>query len=202
MTIAILDYGMGNLRSVARAIEHVGGKPEVTDDPAIALAASALIVPGVGHFGACVRNLADRDLDTVVRDFASSGRPVFGVCVGMQILFASSEEDPVPGLGLFEGSSRRLPSDVKVPHMGWNTVRWTERHPYVRDVPTGTRFYFVHSYAPDVAAGITVGVSEHGRPFSAAVSRGNVFATQFHPEKSGEPGLQLYESFVLEVGSS
>jgi glutamine amidotransferase len=202
VTIAILDYGMGNLRSVARAVEHVGGKPEVTDDADVVLAASALIVPGVGHFGACVRNLTDRGLDTVVRDFASSGRPVFGVCVGMQILFGSSEEDPIHGLGLFEGTSRRLPDSVKVPHMGWNTVRWTERHPYVRDVPTGTRFYFVHSYAPDVAAGTTVGVCEHGRPFSAAVASRNVFATQFHPEKSGEPGLQLYESFVLEVGSS
>lgn len=202
MTVAILDYGMGNLRSVARAIEHVGGKPEVTDDADVALASSALIVPGVGHFGACVRNLTDRGLDMVVRDYAASGRPVFGVCVGMQVLYGASEEDPVPGLGLFEGSARRLPDDVKVPHMGWNTVRWTEPHPYVRDVPTGSRFYFVHSYAPDVAAGTTVGVCEYGRPFSAAVARGNVFATQFHPEKSGEPGLQLYESFVLEVGSS
>jgi glutamine amidotransferase len=201
VTIAILDYGMGNLPSVARAVEHVGGKPEVTDDPSTALGADGLVVPGVGHFGACVRNLRARGLDRVVREVASSGRPVFCVCVGMQILFEGSEEDPAPGLGLFEGISRRLPSDVKVPHMGWNGVRWTEPHPYVRDVPTGTRFYFVHSYAPDPSVGTTVGTAEHGRPFAAVVAEGNVFATQFHPEKSGDPGLRLYEAFVREVGS-
>lgn len=201
MTIAILDYGMGNLRSVARAIEHVGGKPEVTSDAEIALDASALVVPGVGHFGACMRNLRERGLDTVVTDFAESGRPVFGVCVGMQVLFESSEEDPDPGLGLFPGRSRRLPDHVKVPHMGWNTVEWIRPHPYVRDVPSGTRFYFVHSFAPDVGPE-GVGSTEHGRPFAAAIARDNLFATQFHPEKSGEPGLRLYAAFVEEVGSA
>ena len=201
MTIAILDYGMGNLRSVARAIEHVGGKPEVTADADLARAAGGLVVPGVGHFGACMRNLTDRGLGDVVRGFVTGGRPVFGVCVGMQILFEGSEEDPTPGLGLFEGISRRLPPTVKVPHMGWNVARWTEPHPYLRDVPSRTRFYFVHSFAPDVREDTTIGVTEHGRPFASAVARDNVFATQFHPEKSGEPGLQLYEAFVLEVGS-
>jgi glutamine amidotransferase len=199
--IAIIDYGMGNLRSVARAIEHVGGKPDVTDDAEAALAADGLVVPGVGHFGACMRSLRELGLDRAVADFADSGRPLFAVCVGLQVLLEGSEEDPDPGLGLLEGVSRRLPADVKVPHMGWNTVRWTEPHPYVRDVPTGTRFYFVHSYAPDIAPGITVGATEHGRPFAAAVSRGNVFATQFHPEKSGHPGLRLYEAFVREVAA-
>jgi glutamine amidotransferase len=201
VTIAILDYGMGNLRSVARAIEHVGGKPEVTSDAGDALGASALVVPGVGHFGACMRNLRERGLDGVVTAVAESGRPVFGVCVGMQVLLVASEEDPDPGLGLLPGVSRRLPEDVKVPHMGWNTVTWLAPHPYTRDVPSGTRFYFVHSFAPDVGPE-AIGRTEHGRPFAAAVARENVFATQFHPEKSGEPGLQLYESFVLEVGSA
>jgi len=201
VTIAILDYGMGNLRSVARAIEHVGGKPEVTRDAGDALGASALVVPGVGHFGACMRNLRERGLDGVVTAVAESGRPVFGVCVGMQVLLVASEEDPDPGLGLLPGVSRRLPEDVKVPHMGWNTVTWLAPHPYTRDVPSGTRFYFVHSFAPDVGPE-AIGRTEHGRPFAAAVARENVFATQFHPEKSGEPGLQLYESFVLEVGSA
>ncbi|MGH2635036.1 MAG: imidazole glycerol phosphate synthase subunit HisH [Actinomycetota bacterium] len=201
MTIAILDYGMGNLRSVARAIEHVGGKPEVTEDPEAALAADGLVVPGVGNFGACMRNLRRRRLDAVVSGFATSGRPMFAVCVGMQILFEGSEEDEEVGLGLFDGVSRRLPREVKVPHMGWNTVRWTEPHPFLRDVPTGTRFYFVHSFAPDIAVGTTVGATDHGRPFAAAVARDEVFATQFHPEKSGEAGLQLYEAFVLEAGS-
>jgi glutamine amidotransferase len=201
VTIAILDYGMGNLRSVARAIEHVGGKPDVTDDAETALGADGLVVPGVGHFGACMRNLRERDLDRVVTGFAAGGRPLFAVCVGLQVLLEGSEEDPDPGLGVLPGRSRRLPPDVKVPHMGWNTVRWTEPHPYVRDVPTGTRFYFVHSFAPDISAGTTVGATEHGRPFAAAVADANVFATQFHPEKSGEPGLRLYEAFVREAAA-
>lgn len=201
MTIAVLDYGMGNLRSVARAIAHVGGAPEVTDDADAAMAADGLVVPGVGHFGACMRSLRERGLDAVVKDFVATGRPVFGVCVGMQVLFEGSEEDPASGLGLFEGISRRLPPSVRVPHMGWNTVRWTEAHRYVRAVPTGTRFYFVHSYAPDIAVQTTVGATEHGRPFAAATCRDNVFATQFHPEKSGDPGLRLYEGFVREAGS-
>jgi glutamine amidotransferase len=201
VTIAILDYGMGNLRSVARAIEHVGGKPDVTDDAETALGADGLVVPGVGHFGACMRNLRERDLDRVVTGFAAGGRPLFAVCVGLQVLLEGSEEDPDPGLGVLPGRSRRLPPDVKVPHMGWNTVRWTEPHPYVRDVPTGTRFYFVHSFAPDISAGTTVGATEHGRPFAAAVADDNVFATQFHPEKSGEPGLRLYEAFVREAAA-
>jgi glutamine amidotransferase len=199
--IAILDYGMGNLRSVARAIEHVGGTAVVTGDPAQALAADGLLVPGVGHFGACMANLRERGLDAVVKDFAASDRAVFGVCVGMQVLFDGSEEAPdVAGLGLLEGTSRRLPHEVKVPHMGWNTVAWTVEHPYTRDVPPDTRFYFVHSYAPD-AQTQTLGIAEHGRPFAAAVSRDNVFATQFHPEKSGPPGLALYAAFVNEVAA-
>jgi glutamine amidotransferase len=201
LTIAVLDYGMGNLRSVARALEHVGGEPEVTAEPAAALGASALVVPGVGHFGACMRNLREGGLAEVVTAFAASGRPVFGVCVGMQVLLASSEEDPEPGLGLFPGGSRRLPEDVKVPHMGWNTVEWLGPHPYLGDVPSGTRFYFVHSFAPDIGPQ-TIGRTEHGRPFAAAIARDNVFATQFHPEKSGEAGLRLYASFVREVRSS
>jgi len=201
VTIAILDYGTGNLRSVARALEHVGGSAIVTSDPEQALEAHGLVVPGVGHFGACMANLREHGLDAVVKDFAASGRAVFGVCVGMQVLFEGSEEAPdVAGLGLLEGVSRRLPDDVKVPHMGWNTVAWTAEHAYTRDVPPDTRFYFVHSYAPD-AQTQTLGVAEHGRPFAAAVARGNVFATQFHPEKSGAPGLALYAAFVNEVSS-
>lgn len=199
MTIAILDYGMGNLRSVARAIERVGGAPEVVNEAGAALAADALVVPGVGHFGACMRNLLDRQLDGAVRSFAASGRPLFGVCVGMQILFKRSEEDPQEGLGIVPGRSRKLPSVVKVPHMGWNTVEWISYHPYVRNVPSRTRFYFVHSYAADVVAGVTVGTAEHGRPFSAAIARDNVFATQFHPEKSSDAGLAIYEAFVKEA---
>jgi glutamine amidotransferase len=203
-TIAVLDYGMGNLRSVARAIERVGGRALVTDGGEAALAADGLVVPGVGHFGACMRNLRERGLDAVVKDFAASGRPVFGVCVGMQVLFEGSEEAPdVPGLGLFEGVSKRLGAGgVKVPHMGWNQVAWHRGvdHPYVMDVPF-TWFYFVHSYAPSTP--VALGSTTYGdRLISAVVAKDNVFATQFHPEKSGHWGLKLYEGFVREVSGS
>ena len=201
MTIAVLDYGMGNLKSVARAIGHVGGDPEVTDDPEAVTAAGALVIPGVGRFAACLRNLHAGGLAGAILDFAASGRPVFGVCLGLQVLLSSSEEDDDPGLAILPGRSRRLPSDVKVPHMGWNTVRWTAEHPYVAGIPMETRFYFVHSYAADADADTTVGVTEHGRPFASVASRDNVFATQFHPEKSAEAGLAIYEAFVRSARS-
>jgi glutamine amidotransferase len=201
VTIAILDYGMGNLRSVERALAHVGADAQVTADPDVALGAAALVVPGVGHFGACIRGLTRTGLNAVVTTFVASGRPVFGVCVGMQVLFEGSEEDAEPGLAILGGVSRRLGSgaDVKVPHMGWNEVIWSGFHPYVVDLPQGERFYFVHSYAPMVDPAITVGTSEHGGVFSAVVARDNVFATQFHPEKSGDAGLHIYERFAKEV---
>jgi imidazole glycerol-phosphate synthase subunit HisH len=199
--IAVLDYGMGNLRSVARAIERVGGEAAITADPMEAAGAGALILPGVGAFGACMSNLRTSGLDEVVTEFAASGRPMLGVCLGMQVLYERSEESPGPGLGLFAGRVRRLASaeGVKVPHTGWNEVEWAADHPFVRGIPSGTRFYFVHSYAADPGPH-AVGIARHGRAFAAAVARGSVFGTQFHPEKSGEAGLSLYEAFVKEVG--
>jgi glutamine amidotransferase len=204
VTIAILDYGMGNLLSVERALAHVGADAQVTADRSVALAADALVVPGVGHFGACLRGLMQAGLGTAVAEFAASGRPVFGVCVGMQALFEGSEEDGEPGLGILPGVSRRLGggADVKVPHMGWNEVAWRGTHPYVADLPEGERFYFVHSFAPPIDPAITVGSSDHGGSFSAVVARDNVFATQFHPEKSGDAGLQIYERFAKEVAAA
>jgi len=198
----VLDYGMGNIHSVSRAIVKVGGAVEVTGDGAALAKAGALVIPGVGAFGACIRALAHHGLDSTIREFVASGRPVFGVCLGMQVLFDSSEEDPEEGLSILPGRSCRLPSNVKVPHMGWNSVTWSGAHPYVEGIPNQTRFYFVHSFAADVIEGITIGVAEHGRPFSAAVARENVFATQFHPEKSSDAGLQIYESFVKEVAAA
>lgn len=200
-TIAILDYGSGNLHSVSRAIAKVGGDPMVTSDAHEVEAAAALVIPGVGHFGSCMRAIAHHGLDQVIRDFHSSGRPLFGVCVGMQVLFKRSDEDEEEGLTIIPGQSRKLPPTVKVPHMGWNTVEWSGPHPYIDGVPNRTPFYFVHSFAPDVVVGTTIGVTTYGRPFSAVVAQGNVFATQFHPEKSGDAGLQIYERFVKEVSA-
>jgi imidazole glycerol-phosphate synthase subunit HisH len=200
--IAVLDYGMGNLRSVHRALERVGGRAEVTDDPEAASRADAIVVPGVGAFGACMRGLLERGLDRVVVEFARSERPVLGVCLGLQVLFEGSEEDPDAGLALLPGKIRRLDGEsVKVPHMGWNQVHWVADHPLVRGIPDGTRFYFVHSYAPEAAPGTTVGETEHGSVFASAVASGSIFATQFHPEKSGDPGLAIYEAFVKRVAA-
>ena len=125
--------------------------------------ADALVIPGVGHFGACMRAICHHGLDGSIRDFVASGKPVFGVCVGMQVLFDGSDEDAEPGLSVIAGASRLLPDDVKVPHMGWNTVEWRTDHPYVAGVDDATRFYFVHSFAPDVDAATTVGATTYGR---------------------------------------
>jgi glutamine amidotransferase len=148
-----------------------------------------------------MRNLAP--LADTVRALARDGRPVFGVCLGLQVLFDGSEEDSDAGLGILGGRARRLPAsrEVTVPHMGWNDVRWTARHPFVDGIPTATRFYFVHSYAVDLDTDLTVGATEHGRPFSSVIADGNVFATQFHPEKSGEAGLTIYERFVRSAAA-
>jgi imidazole glycerol-phosphate synthase subunit HisH len=202
-SIAILDYDSGNLRSVATAVRAVGGVPVITADPVEALRCPALIVPGVGAFGSCVRALRARGLDGAIVRAAISGRPVLGVCVGMQVLFERSEESPdVAGLGLFPGFVRRLPGGVKVPHVGWNEVRWTSGHPLRDGLPDGVPFYFVHSYAADAsmpAPQRLVGSCEHGRTFAAAVSVGSVTAVQFHPERSGDAGLALYEAFVASA---
>lgn len=196
----MLDYGSGNLHSVSRAIAHAGGDPLVTGDPRRVASADALLIPGVGHFGHCVRAIRALRLDGAVAAFVGTGRPVVGVCVGMQVLFERSEEDVEPGLAIMPGGSRRLPSDVKVPHIGWNDVTWTRPHRLVEGIADGTRFYFVHSYALDAAAE-TIGIAEHGRAFAAVAARDNVFATQFHPEKSGEAGLAIYANLVSAVAA-
>jgi imidazole glycerol-phosphate synthase subunit HisH len=194
--IGILDYGMGNVRSVSKAVERVGGTPRLAANPAEAEECDAIVVPGVGAFGACMEGLRARGLDEVVRAFADANMPVLGVCLGMQVLFEWSEEGDAEGLGILPGKVRRLPAGVKVPHMGWNEVRWTAPHPVSAAVPDGTRFYFVHSYVCEADPEVTAGETEHGIRFAAAVARGRLFATQFHPEKSGPPGLELYRSFV------
>ncbi|MFN2590382.1 MAG: imidazole glycerol phosphate synthase subunit HisH [Actinomycetota bacterium] len=197
--IAVLDYGLGNLRSVARAIERVGGRAVVTADAATAMDADALVLPGVGAFGACMRNVRERGFEPVIMQAAAAGRPVLGVCLGLQILFDGSDEADEAGLGVIPGRVERLPSSVKVPHMGWNEVGWTRPHPVADRVPSGNHFYFGHSFAVPADNPATVGTAEHGRPFAAAVAAGSVLATQFHPEKSGQSGLAIYEWFVRQV---
>lgn len=196
--IAVLDYGMGNLHSVLRAIQQVGGNAEVTDDFDTAAKADALVVPGVGAFGACMSALSTSGFVPLIHDFADSDRPLFGVCLGLQVLFEGSDEDPDPGLGVLPGRVKRLPDTVKVPHMGWNEVVFDVEHPYTRHLDDGERFYFVHSFAADVSQ-FTVARTDYGTNFSAVVARGSVFASQFHPEKSGDAGLSIYEAFVKEV---
>lgn len=203
MTIAVLDYGSGNLRSVAHALERVGADVAVTGGHDEVMRSRGLVVPGVGHFGACMTAIRERSHDATIEDFIATGRPTFGVCVGMQVLFEGSEEAPeVPGLGVFRGSLRRLPNHATVPHMGWNTVDWVEtsrraRHSYAPGHESWQ--YFAHSYFAPLVFPVAGATSYAGEIVTAAVAQDNVFATQFHPEKSGSAGLALYRAFVEDA---
>ena len=206
-TIAVVDYGMGNLRSVAKAFEHVAPKARVivTGEAAQIDAADRVVFPGQGAMPDCMRFLDQAGLrDAVLR--AAASRPLFGVCVGEQMLFDWSAEGDTHGLGLMPGKVVRFPdaamrqadgSRLKVPHMGWNRVRQTRPHALWQGVPDGAHFYFVHSFfAQPADPALTAGTSEHGVAFTCVVARDNIFATQFHPEKSAANGLRLYENFV------
>lgn len=206
-TIAVIDYGMGNLRSVAKAIEHVaaGAPVMVTADPAQVAAAARVVFPGQGAMPDCMRELEQRGLRPAVIAAARS-KPFLGICIGEQMLFAHSEEGDAAGLGIFPGSVQRFPaanmhgadgSRLKVPHMGWNTVAQKKPHPLWAGIADHSRFYFVHSYcvqAPDSA--LCAGTTDYGLSFTSAVAQDNIFAVQFHPEKSARDGLQLLKNFV------
>jgi len=196
--IAILDYGAGNLRSVAKAFEAVGTVPTVTNDPAVIAAADGLVVPGQGSAVDSMRRLEEMGLIEPIKQFVASGKPFLGVCLGEQLIFESSEEgDGVTCLGLLPGTVRRLPGGQKVPHIGWNSVKIVRGHPLLAGVPDNAHFYFVHSYYVDPAdPSAVVGETEYGVTFASIVAQGNVFATQFHPEKSSEIGLQIYRNFA------
>ncbi len=197
--IAIVDYGAGNLRSVARALDKVGYSGSVTSDPATVGKADAIILPGVGAGGEAMRQLRQRGLDLALREAIDRDRPVFGVCLGLQLLFDSTEEDGgARCLGILPGVVRRLPPGLKVPHMGWNQVIPTSRdHWLFEGTPDGANFYFVHSYYGDPAdSSLVIGETEYGVTFGSALARGNLVATQFHPEKSGDLGLGLYRNFL------
>lgn len=196
-TIAVVDYGAGNLRSVQHAVEHVGLPAVVTDDPQRIKDASGVILPGVGAAADTMRNLQDRKLVGVVKDVIASGTPFFGVCMGMQALFSVSEEGGEHAcLDVLKGRVVRFPAGLNIPHMGWNQVRQVRPHPFFDGVPDGANFYFVHSFyvAPESEAPVG-GETDYGLTFTSVVCDRNVMATQFHPEKSGEHGLQLYRNF-------
>lgn len=199
--IAILDYRAGNLRSVAKALEAVGARPVVTDDPAGVARADGLVVPGQGSAVDAMHNLTQMGLVEPLREYVASGRPFLGVCLGEQVIFESSEEGPgVTCLGLIPGTVRRLPGGQKVPHMGWNSVRIKQAHPLLDGVPDDEYFYFVHSFYVDPTdPAMVVGETDYGVAFASIVAHGNIFATQFHPEKSSGTGLKIYANFARLV---
>ena len=193
----VIDYDSGNLRSVSRALESQGVTPLVTGDPAEFDDADAVVFPGVGSGPAAMDALEQRGLVAPIQEYIASGRPFLGVCLGLQLLMDRTEEGDRHCLGVVPGSAKRLPAGLKVPHMGWNSVRFRDDHPVLSGIPQDSYFYFVHGYyaAPEDPAGVT-GTTEYGIPFCSVYTRGNLVATQFHPEKSGPAGLRLYKNFI------
>jgi imidazole glycerol-phosphate synthase subunit HisH len=196
--IAVVDYGIGNLRSAEKALQHLGADARLTTDAREIAAADAVVLPGVGNFGACMRALQASGLEAATRTAATDGRPFLGICVGMQMLFDGSDESPgVPGLGIVAGRITRLPGTVRLPQMGWNTLQPSPGSRLVAGLPEPAWCYFVHTFAPDPSDDREVAAwCEYGRRFAAAVERGPLWATQFHPEKSGDIGLALLGNFV------
>ncbi len=206
--IALIDYGAGNLRSVAKALERSALAVEVTSDAAAVRRADAVVLPGVGAFAAAAANLRAKGMDEAVLEAIDSGRPYLGLCLGLQLLFEDSDEHGVTrGLARFRGAVRRFPDrsagePLRVPHIGWNEVRWSGDHPLLAGLPERDTYYFVHSYRalPDDPA-VQVGSCDYGGPFAAAVARGNMFAVQFHPEKSQGAGKRLLDAFASWVSA-
>ncbi len=196
--IAIVDYGAGNLRSVVNAIAKLGYQPRVTSNVKDVLDADAVILPGVGAAAETVVNLRERGMAQIIHYLVSQGRPLLAVCVGMQVLFSGTEEGGWHEcLGLIPGAVRRLPSGLKIPHMGWNQVKQTISHPIFEGISDEASFYFAHSYhAEPEDRSVVAGETEYGIRLCSIIARGNLVATQFHPEKSGEIGLKLYDNFI------
>jgi len=203
--IAVIDYQAGNLTSVAQALNHIGQSAAITSDPAVIIAAERIIFPGVGAAKTAMCHLAELGLVTVLRDCIAQGKPFLGICLGYQILFDSSEEDDqTPCLGLLPGLVVRFDDTqidtltgrpLKIPHMGWNRFAGTRPHPVLEGVSQESEFYFVHSYYPIPEPSDVLGVTEYGTVFASGVSRGALIAFQFHPEKSGAPGLKIMDNF-------
>ena len=196
--IAIIDYGAGNLRSVANAIAKLGYQPRVTNNPGDVLSAAAVILPGVGAAADTMRNLAESGMSEVIRQLISEERPLFAICMGMQVMLQGSEEGGWHEcLGVIPGIVRRLGSGVKIPHMGWNQVKQRIAHPIFDAIPDEANFYFVHSYYADPDdTSVVAGTTDYGVSMCSVMIKGNLVATQFHPEKSGEYGLRMYSNFL------
>ena len=198
--VAVLDYGVGNLHSAAKALDRAGADVRVVGTVEEAGGAAGLVVPGVGAYGACLSGLASAGGPAAVAGWLEGGRPLLGICVGMQLLFEASEEGPVSdGVGVLPGKIRHLTGKVKIPHIGWDEVAVRSGSRLLAGLGDGTRFYFVHSYAPEPDGDAVAAVCDYGGCFAAAVEHGNLFGTQFHPEKSGAAGLALLANFVGEV---
>jgi glutamine amidotransferase len=199
--IAIIDYGAGNIRSIEKALEHVGAVVQVTDDPAVVNNARAVVLPGVGSGGAAMARMTQRGLDDAIRQATQQGKPFLGICLGMQLLAEHHAEGEVDGLRLFPGEVRRIPHGPKIPHMGWNQVRPLRTGLAIFDgIPQDAYFYFAHSYyvEPQDQQGVAA-ITDYGSPFCSVIVTERVWGTQFHPEKSGAIGLQLLKNFVKWV---
>jgi imidazole glycerol-phosphate synthase subunit HisH len=196
--IAVVDYGIGNLRSAEKALQHLGADATLTADADAIARADAVVLPGVGAFGACMRALRDSGLEPAAKEAATDGRPFLGVCVGMQMLFEGSDESPdAAGLGVLAGRVTRLPDSVRLPQIGWNTLSVTPGSRLGAGLDDDAWLYFVHSYAPEpVDDAVVAAWCTYGRRFAAAVEAGPLWATQFHPEKSSGAGLRLLTNFV------
>ncbi len=195
--VTLVEYGAGNLPSVERALRRLGAETRCAATPAALAACRAIVLPGVGHFGALMRTLAERELVAPLLAALAGGVPFLGICLGLQALYASSEEAPnQDGLGLLAGTVRPLPQTVKLPHMGWNQLRLLRPSVLLRDVPADAYFYFAHSYAALDATRAAVALCDHGAPFVAVLEQRRVLAVQFHPEKSGEVGAQVLRNFL------
>lgn len=196
--VVVIDYGVGNLRSVEKAFHAGGARAVVSADERVLRAAEKLVLPGVGAFRACMTALAERGFDQLVREKVAGGTPLLGVCVGMQLLFEESEEFGLtPGLGLLRGRVRRFPVDLRVPQVGWNQVEWRRAHPLAEGVADRSFFYFVHSFFCEASdERDALGVTEYGRAYASVVASRNVCGVQFHPEKSQAAGLRLLKNFA------
>ncbi len=201
--IAIIDYKAGNLTSVARALQNIGKDFLITDKTEKLDTASHVIFPGVGAAGEAMIYLRQKKLDVWLKDWVATGKPLLGICLGTQIIFDYSEENDTPCIGLVSGSTRRFPDSMqcggrllKIPHMGWNSVRFRREHPVFQNIPAGAEFYFVHSYYPAPSSdSVILGVTDYGIEFCSVLAEKNLVAMQFHPEKSGRPGLQILQNF-------